>query len=182
MSQSVALLLPEVTALCLCIGAARTDLATRRIPNPLTYAGMLLGVLEHAFLALVSGRSVLHAVGAASGGGLVCLVIFGTLAAVGSMGLGDVKLMTALGALFSLPFALWAAAYVLVAGGLVAIGYALGRGRLLESLRNIARGTITLGDRSSASSVARELPYGVAILVGTIWAVLTRHLPALQLQ
>ena len=180
MQPTVTQLLPDVTAVCVCVAAAGFDLRTRRIPNRLTYTAWSLGVLEHALLALGAGSSVPAAIAGAILGALVCVSIFGTLAALGSMGLGDVKLMAAVGALLRLPLAFWAALYVLAAGGAVAIGYALARGRLLVSLRNIVRGRIRLSELQTPERNAQEMPYATAILVGTLWAVLGRYLPALQ--
>ena len=155
MQPAVAQLLPDLTAVCLCVAAAHTDLRTYRIPNYLTGAGFVIGFVEHSLLALDGGRNALDAAASAGAGALLCLAVFGALAVIGSMGLGDVKLMTALGALFSMPIALSLVVYVLIAGGVVAVGFALGRGRLLESLRNIARGRVSLGDRNATSAAAR---------------------------
>ncbi len=106
-----------MTALLLAPGwiAATIDLRTRRIPNWLTAAGVILAVA----VAAASGDAI-----AAVAGGTLAFVIGLLIAAVarGAFGGGDVKLMAYAGAAAGLggvlPFLFWMS----LAGGLLAAG------------------------------------------------------------
>ena len=68
-----------------------TDVASRRIPNKLTYSGMLVAI---------AGRFAVqgwHGVGSAIAGGLVGGGAFLVFFLIHAMGAGDVKLITAVG-------------------------------------------------------------------------------------
>ena len=68
-----------------------TDVTSRRIPNKLTYLGMLVAI---------AGRSALqgwHGLGSALAGGLVGGGAFLVFFLIHAMGAGDVKLITAVG-------------------------------------------------------------------------------------
>lgn len=145
-------------ALVVCGIAAAIDLRQRRIPNWLTGSAALCGLVLNAGLGLVAGGSsvAIHALLGAIAGGLLGLVVWGAPAALDLFGMGDVKLVIAIGALVRWPLALQLALYTAVAGGLVALGYAARRPR------------------------DRRMPYGLAILVGCVWAVASRHVAWLR--
>lgn len=100
------LLLPVLTLL-VCILAASFDAATSRIPNPITYPAILIGLALNilpTLLIRLGGRDLTSWLGAVgigqaflgfgvcAGIGLICLVMAG-------MGGGDVKLLVAVGAM-----------------------------------------------------------------------------------
>ena len=66
----------------------------------------------------------------ALGGAAVGLAVFGTLAAGGLIGMGDVKLVAALGALVRWPLAVPFLLYAALAGGVIALAHALRRRRV----------------------------------------------------
>jgi prepilin peptidase CpaA len=112
----------------------------------------------------------------------VGLLVFGVLGAIRFVGFGDVKLMVAVGALLRWPLAVTALVDVAVAGGLVALGHALLRGRM----GNVAGNLLRLGRRALPGRRVEEpvelhrIPYAVAILLGVAWAVLSRYFPAVR--
>lgn len=163
------------------VTAAASDLRTRRIPNVLTVAGaaaapVLWGILEGPGVALVS----------ILGGGLA-LVVGMLLFAVGALGGGDAKLLVVLG-LFLGPVRLVTALVVTgIAGALMALAVALGRGQLVATLArtwHLTWSVLTLGRRGAPRTIetagALTIPYGVVIAMGGLitWFVLPAELLA----
>lgn len=102
-----------VTALLLCI--ALVDLRVRRIPNELVLALLVWAVVQILWLGQPGWGAA--ALGLAVAGGVFLLL---RLAGRGAMGLGDVKLEAALGALLGSPAVLAAMVAGILAGGLAA--------------------------------------------------------------
>ena len=183
-------LLPDLLCLALCITGAVTDVRWGRLPNWLTGSGVAAGLVlnpvctllmldpsQSPLLGLVSGFM------AAAVGCLLLLITFGLMAALKFLRWGDVKMMAAVGALLRWPAAVWALAYVGIAGGVVALFYALYKGRLGHVFRNI----YTIGSsKVRRDDRAREVqlhgfPYGVAILIGAAWAAAANWFPVLRI-
>lgn len=174
-----------VDALCLaaCAIATVTDLRDYRIPNWLTFSALGAGLALNPLAQLVA-----HGAGGASAGALsavagclLLLLVFGLFGALRFVGMGDVKLMAAVGALVGWPLALAALIYVTLAGGLLALVYALGRGQLGAVLGNILRVGRRALRRSNEELPLHRIPYALAILLGSAWAVATRYWPGLRL-
>ena len=168
------LLVLDLLAVALCAVAAAIDLRTHRIPNWLTIpaaAGAL--VINFAVFAWAGGltHGVTEGLLPALAGGGIALLIFFVLGAVGAVGMGDVKLMAAVGALLRWPLALGLLIFVLVAGGLLALLYALISGRFFAVVGNIFR----LAGPQRRQVRLHRIPYGLAILGGCLAAVLARH-------
>ena len=165
-----------VAVLVLALGASVWDLTRRRIPNGLTVGASLVALAMHGALSGWSG--VLH-----SGAGWATgLAIFIPLYALGGMGAGDVKLLAAFGAWLGPMGAVWTGLYGAIAGGVMALAVALGRGYSGTALKNV--GTmlrvwrvagiqpvpgLTLADKSTV-----RLPYALPLAVGVL-ATLLRH-------
>ena len=148
--------------------AAAIDLRTRRVPNALTLSLAAAGL---AVAAAGIGRVSL----AGSLAGLaigVALMLPGHL--FGATGAGDVKLFGASGALLG-PAAIVAAfVYTAIAGGVLALVVALGRGRLQRTLGSAA-GLVTGAAKAADVEAATEnnrFPYAPAIAVGAIVAAI----------
>src|SRR6185369_3349256 len=156
-------------ALVVAVIGAGWDLFTYRIPNTLTYAAMLAGVLSHVILdrwvGLYRGLA-----GLLLGGG-----IFLFLYLLRTMGAGDVKLMAAVGAFAGPSKALEIALYSAIAGGVLALALALFKGRLRHTLSNImdlvkfhaAVGADVHPTLNLENPEALRFAYGVAIFAGT---------------
>lgn len=175
------LLLPsDVACVLMCLCAAIVDLRSMRIPNRLTYSGVALGLALNfgvvgAFYGIEKGLTdglVPSLVGC-----VLLLIVFGAMSAIGAMGMGDVKLMAAVGAFIRWPLCLYALICVLIAGGVLSIGYAVANGQMRAVCTNIIAGSKTLWGRREpvAALQLHKIPYGAAILAGTAWAVLARY-------
>lgn len=154
MAIEASLVIPDALALSACAAAAVIDARRYRIPNWLTAGALAIGLGLNAALGGLDGL-----LWALAGGG-IGLVAFGLLGGLGLLGMGDVKLMAAVGALIRWPLIGPALLYTALAGGVVAIAIALHRG---------------------PRAADRRIPYGLAILAGCAWAVASRYEPALGL-
>lgn len=136
----------------LVIVAAYWDVKTSRIPNRLTYAmilaGMVLGLLAGGRAELI--RSI---GGMAAGGGI--FLLFWVLKAMGG---GDVKLMAGVGAFLGWPAVLDALFWTALCGGVMGLLFIIWKWR--GKSHEAEEGTIPVRKQT--------LPYGVAIAVGTI--------------
>ena len=92
-----AVLASRIVLTALLIVLFGTDLETQRLPNVITYPGIVIGLL---FSLAVPPGFVACAIGAASGAGILWLIRWGWKRATGvdGMGLGDVKMMAMIGA------------------------------------------------------------------------------------
>jgi len=154
--------------------AAAWDIYCRRIPNwlvlPFLAAGLLLSGLTRG----------LAGAGASLAGIAVAVAAFGPICWMGGMGMGDLKLCAAIGAWIGPSQMLFALVVTGIAGGIIAVGYALRRkslGRSLEGAADLAgrlwgkRGPDRLSlDRPGALAI----PYAPAIAIGTLFAYLAR--------
>ena len=154
------------------VGAVK-DFRGLRIPNWLTYSGLIAALIVRVGLG---GWAELR-------GGLSGMLfaggIFFLLFLLGGMGGGDVKLMAAVGAWVG--FAQVGVLLIMsaIAGGLLAAGYVLVHKRMFESLRNVVelvRHHLTKGFAPHPTlNVQQEgtlrLPYGLAIAIGTFYCV-----------
>jgi prepilin peptidase CpaA len=169
--------IPDAVALIGCVVAVAIDVRHYRIPNWLTAATALAGLAANATVAAVAAgpSAAWHAgLGPALAGAALLLAVSGALALAGFLGMGDAKLLAAVGACVRWPQALPLLVYTALAGGVVALGIALHRGQLAATLRNAAR-------TSGAANRMQRMPYAIAILAGTAWAVLARFVDFLRL-
>jgi prepilin peptidase CpaA len=158
--------------LSVVVVAAVVDIRSRRIPNWLTVAGVILGFAANTCLYGFPGLYL-----AAQGMGLA-LLVYVPLFLVRGMGAGDVKLMAAVGCLAGpLP---WFYIFIVTSllGGVLAVALALSRGRLRRTLANLLfivqqvllfraphLGREALDVRNPE---ALRLPHGAVIAVGTV--------------
>jgi len=132
---------PTVVVLCV---ATITDLRSRRIPNWLVLPFMVAGLVVPA--CFDGWRGFGHSV---EGFGLGALV-FGVISWIGSMGMGDVKLVAAIGAWVGPRQLVLAMVLTAMVGGLIALAWAIVgafRGEVWKS---------------------RKIPYAPAIAIGTL--------------
>ncbi len=156
---------------------AITDILYGKIYNKVTYPVILLGVLLAVFAGFVALKSSLV-------GLLVGFLLYFLVFMMGGFGGGDVKLMTAVGALMGYPFVLYASFYSALIGGIMSIIAVIWKGKFLRTLRNVfsvffsyplslmfpGMEPISLNPENSM-----RIPFGFAICLGTLWAVLEFH-------
>ncbi len=156
-----------------------TDLLHRKILNVITYPALLAGPVIHGIAygwSTSLGRGLEWSLVGLVVGGLPFLVINAINSS--AFGMGDVKLMAAVGALMGFPFVVQDLLYVALVGGAVALGALLWKGRLLRTvtgmLRRRPRDEDDGDQRADANdqSASIYVPYGVAIAFGTLWAFL----------
>lgn len=150
--------------------AVCTDLRCRRIPNWLVLPFLLSGVV-------VSGRIYgWHGiVQSLSGMGVGCL-LFGILFCMGGMGMGDVKLCAAIGAWIGPEQIFTALVITGIAGGVMALGWALCGGFLGELVTGTGELILSMKQRrlrphaelTLANPRTRKMPYAPAIAIGTL--------------
>lgn len=176
------ILLAVITGVAITVSLV-TDLLRRKILNLVTYPAILAGLVIQGIAWGWSsglGRGLEWSLLGLVVAGLPFLVINAMNSR--AFGMGDVKLMAAVGALMGFPFALQALLYVCLVGGAVAIVALLWKGRLVGTLGGMASRLVP-GRRKGGDGASEDppktsavyVPYGVAIAGGTLWAFLLQH-------
>jgi prepilin peptidase CpaA len=143
--------------------ASWIDLRSRRVPNlltmPLACAGLLLAAV-HASDVTVPDALL---------GGLVGLGVMLPLHILGGTGAGDVKLMAAFGTFLGPAGVLAAFIRMAIIGGVIAVGVAVQRGRLRETLNGTALLVARVDGVAAAiehPAVNNKFPYAPAVAIG----------------
>lgn len=145
--------------------AVVTDLRARRIPNWLTLPTLIVALLLRGLLGGWDGAGGLWQGLVGMG---VAFVPFFALALAGGMGMGDVKLVAAVGACLGGQQILPALFCIAVVGGVQGV-VALARS---GGLRRLGQGEADRKDATQAPArTPITVPYGVAIALGTVWSV-----------
>jgi prepilin peptidase CpaA len=175
--------------------ATATDLRTRKIPNLLVLPFLVLGIGVSAW------QHGWHGLGQSAAGLGLALLIYGFLFCIGGMGAGDVKLCAAIGAWIG-PHQLFIALILTaLAGGIMALGWAIWAGFLGDLLQGTSDlvfgwrrreslpagnsvGAAELGEISASEESASELrkstfpkrkmPYAPAIAIGALLSFFAR--------
>ncbi len=156
--------------------ATFTDLRSRRIPNWLVLPFLLAGVIVSCWVQGWSGL-----VQSLEGIGLGAL-LFGILFWMGGMGMGDVKLVAAIGAWVG-PSQLGLALVITgITGGIMAVCWAVAGGFLGELFSGTGdlifgmkkRGVRPHPELVLSNPVTRKLPYAPAIAIGTLVSFFSR--------
>jgi prepilin peptidase CpaA len=149
------------------------DARWRKIPRWLTTAGFLAGLAYHSFFG--GFWSALGTAGLAFGLGL-------GLYELRAIGGGDVKLITALGALLGFQHWTLAVEVAVVVAGVMALIGVIRRGVFLQTFRNIGRllkhfasnGLFAHPEIRVQNEGLVRIPFGVAAAIGTICTVVMR--------
>lgn len=156
------------------VTATITDLRARRIPNwlvgPFLGGGVVFSCLNHGWRGLE--QSAL--------GILLAAVLMGVLYLLGGMGMGDVKLCSALGAWMGPGQLLTALVVMGMAGGLMALFWAIATKSLRRSLSGASDLLLGMGRRGLrphptlhlCNPKAQKMPYAPAIAIGAIFSFL----------
>lgn len=156
--------------------ASVTDLRSRRIPNWLVLPFLLSG------WTVAGWSGGLHGLVQSMEGTIVGCTFFGLLCWMGGMGMGDVKLCAAIGAWIGPSQMLTALVLTGLAGGAIAVGWAVvggfagdlfrGTGELLAGVGK--RGLRPHPDLVLANPLTRKMPYAPAIAIGTVVSFFSR--------
>ena len=164
---------PTLTVLAI---ATFTDVRSRRIPNWLVLPFLVIGVV-------VSGWTQgWHGVGQSLMGIGVGALVLGFFCWMGGMGMGDMKLCAAVGAWIGPAQLMVALVVMAMAGGIMALGWALGGGfvgELFDGAGDLVFGLKRRGLRPHpelvlSNPLTRKMPYAPAIAVGTLISFFSR--------
>jgi prepilin peptidase CpaA len=168
--------------IALLVAAAVIDYRSYRIPNWLTFGGMLLGLICSVVLPSLHDTGFLWALGGLGVGFGVML----PLHVLRILGAGDVKLMAMAGAFLGAVGTLYAILFTFIAGGILAIALALTHGALVRMLGNVKNvvqfmtfsvmGGVRPASPIEAGASIGRLPYGISITAGTIAYLVARQL------
>jgi prepilin peptidase CpaA len=167
-----------ISVFCVSI-AAIADIRTHKIPNWLTFPTMGLGLVLNGASSGMSGL-LLSLEGLGLGFGLLFVVYV-----LGGMGAGDVKLLSAVGAIVGPRLVFYAFIWTALVGGLMAMALIVSRKtvkRTFHNLKMLILGWILGVSNREANLTIRNqslitLPYGVAIAIGTTLAVWLQRIP-----
>lgn len=173
---------PVQIALYVVLGVALaisvvTDVRSRLIYNVVTFPAIALALLLRlGFVGLRADSFAEAQLGLLPG--LVGLAVgwfaFYVMYLLGGMGGGDVKLMGAVGAALGFPVVLYALMFTALVGGLQAILVLLWDGSLTATLVNAGKRmaqALRVRRREGEPPAPKYVPYGVAIALGSVWAV-----------
>lgn len=154
------------------ITAAAADLRWRKIPRVLTVPAFIVGLSYHAFRGDLKTALMASLIGFAAS-----TLLF----ALGAIGGGDVKLVTALGAMLGLqPWSRAMFYSILIAAAVGLVQVAL-RGRLiltlynlLDILKGLAHGLRPHPVVNVKNEAMIRSPFGVAAAIGTLLVVVPR--------
>lgn len=156
--------------------ATFTDIRSRRIPNwlnlPFIVAGIVVSTVLYGW----------HGLGQSFAGLGLAVLVYGILAFMGGMGMGDLKLGAAIGAWIWPSQMIMALVLTAMAGGIMAIVWAVcggflgelfsGTGDLLFGWKE--RGLKTPSGMDLSNPRARKMPYAPAIAIGTLISFFSR--------
>jgi len=146
-----------------------TDITKKKIYNVQTYPSMVLGLILS--YAAGGGHGILMSFAGLFTGLALLFIIF----LAGGIGAGDVKLLGAIGALKGTVFVLWTMFYTGLIGGIMAFALLIWKGKLLTTFKTLfaflRHPVKAQGNQKTEERI--YLPYGVAISLGSIWALFT---------
>jgi prepilin peptidase CpaA len=163
----------QSVAIGIAVTAVGWDLATRRIPNVLTFGATFAAVVVHGWTTGWTGAEMSLA------GWLVGAAFFFPVFALGGMGAGDVKLIAALGAWLGPAAVAWVALYSGIAGGVMALAVAMCSGYLKKAFTNLwcllmfwrVAGVRPAPELMLSTQQGPRLAYAVPVLAGLVVAV-----------
>ncbi len=155
--------------------AAWNDICYFRIPNELIVTGITIAILTHIIIPHSMGES---GIAMAFIGMAVSFLLFSPLFLMHVMGAGDIKLMVMIGAFVGPIDILIVTLYVMLAGGVLAIGIVLFRDnnvlrKIISNIRTslhvdkFIQSNFSIAESLTTST--EKLPYGVAIAGGTFF-------------
>lgn len=144
------------------------DLYQRRIPNLVTCPTIVIALLTYCVIGGLDGFLF------SLRGLALAFIVFFVPYLIGVMGAGDVKLMSAVGAVIGVKNTIVALLFIAIAGGVLALGQMLYQRRFKKTLSGMYMSLLFLVMHQDASllkadkdKLARDgIPFGVAITSG----------------
>lgn len=153
--------------------AVLSDLAVRRIPNAVTFTMVITALFLHTWFGQWEGLLFSLA------GLLIGLICFLPLYVFAALGAGDVKLLSAVGAIVGAKVVFIAALMTVMVGGGIALAYITVRGGLPAMLkRYVSMFWLLLARQpeyippSPDEAAGLRFPYALAIACGTLLAII----------
>ena len=161
----------EVFLIAVCCVAAYTDMRSHVIPDWLSLTSLAVGLAVRLGAFGLGGIFDQGLISSLLGAGF-SFVLFGLIGLWGKgMGGGDIKLMTAVGALAGFRLSLAISMYAALVGGVLGFGLLLFRKKLIESDGGMARGMFVT---ATGQGDKVTLPYALPIALGSLIGVLTQ--------
>ena len=159
----------NIILILLALTSFITDITNKKIYNIQTYPSIAIGLILG--YAAGGGHGILMSFAGLFTGLALLFIIF----IAGGIGAGDVKLLGAIGALKGTVFVLWTMFYTGLIGGIMAFALLIWKGKLLTTFKNLFT-FLRHPVKARADQKPEEriyLPYGVAISLGSVWALFT---------
>ena len=160
-----------IGAVVVTVVGAITDIRSARLPNRLTYPGVIV--------ALMLRTTLLGAAGLRSGaiGILIAGGLFSLLYVFGAMGGGDMKMMAAVGAWVGGSHVTTVLVAIALAGGILSLVSMIVNKNLISTVRNVVlliwyrltSGLHPHPEMNIQAPGSRRVPFGVAIAMGTLF-------------
>ncbi len=161
-------ILLEVSMILVGIVAAYSDMRRHVIPDWLTLTSLGIGLSVRLGAFGLAGIFDQGFISALLGAGF-CFVLFGLIGLWGKgMGGGDIKLMTAVGAMSGFRLALAISMYTAIVGGILGFALLLFRKKLLEAEGSAAKAMFVT---STPRGEKVTLPYALPIMLGSVLGV-----------
>lgn len=167
--------LTTVATIVLLVVCFYTDITQKKIYNWITLPGIGIGLLMNGIFSGVAGLKS-AGIGFALGFGFLFIIFL-----FGGMGGGDVKLMGAIGAIKGYPFIISALVYSILVGGFIAFAVLIWKKKFLRTMWKIFLFLIHkifpfFGLPTMDKEQMEKVPFGIAIVLGTIWAMIMHNL------
>jgi len=158
------------------IAGSYTDVQYEKIPNWITYPGVVIGLAGHALVGGLAGDGPLRLGLAGSAAGVAAGFLPLMLAwLAGGIGGGDAKLMGAVGALSGWRFTLAAMLYGFAVAMVMAVVVMVARRSLRSTLLRIGRFLVLLflpgRPIDPATKDSAKIPFGLALCIGAALAL-----------
>jgi len=168
---------PVIPILAAIVGtiAAAMDLRSRRIPNWLTVPAAAAGILTNTLIYSWHGLGGWHGLAQSGKGILLGIVLLLPFVLLNSLGMGDLKLGIALGAILGPSDLISVLILQVILAGIIALVVIVRSGRFRQTIRNIGHilgSLLALRMPGPAVSLdnpqASKIPFGVAMGLATV--------------
>lgn len=154
-----------VLLLLLVTIAAFIDIYKKIIPNWLTYPALIIGLI-FGILPDV-GPTIVHSLLGLAIAFFPALLLF----TLNSLGGGDVKLLSAIGAWVGFPMIIDVLVYSIISGTGIGLALIIWRGQFLFLIKELFIKIFTKETNTALTINDMRIPFGAAIALGTGWAL-----------